>query len=429
MDELHPGDLVGLLVLLVACSAFFSCVETALLNLDRYRLRLQAKQGLRGARRSSWLLLHDDRLRGTLLIGRTLVNVSAAALASWAAVRHWGVIGLAVAIPGLTLLLLLFGALLPRRYGALRAERVALPASLPLLLLQRLCWPLLWLLTALSNALLRLLGVAAAERDAGRSRDEEALRPADNPPAPEVSRQDMLLGLLALERVTVNDLMIPRNEVEGIDLDDPLEDIVEQLRTTSHTRLPVYRDDVNQIEGIVHMRQIARLLTQGRLTKDNLRQAGGEPYFGPESTPLATQLVNFQKEKRRIGVVVDEYGEVIGIVTLEDILEEIVGDFNDLDSLDNPDIQAQEDGSFVIDGSANLRELNKSLGWQLPCDGPKTLNGLVTEALEQIPDCAVCLRIGPYCLEIQQSAENRVKSVRAWHPRALAPLLESDTGA
>lgn len=220
--------------------------------------------------------------------------------------------------------------------------------------------------------------------------------------------------------------MIPRNEIEGIDLDDELEVIVEQLRTTSHTRLPVYRDDVNQIEGVVHMRQIARLLTQGRLTKENLRQACMEPYFVPESTPLSTQLVNFQKEKRRIGVVVDEYGEVIGIVTLEDILEEIVGDFNDLDSLDNPDIQAQEDGSFVIDGSANLRELNKSLGWQLPCDGPKTLNGLVTEALGQIPDCAVCLRIGPYCLEIQQSAENRVKSVRAWHPRALTPLVESD---
>ncbi|HBO0010435.1 HlyC/CorC family transporter [Pseudomonas aeruginosa] len=428
MDELHPGYLVGLLVLLVACSAFFSCVETALLNLDRYRLRLQAKQGLRGARRSSWLLLHDDRLRGTLLFGRTLVNVSAAALASWAALRHWGVIGLAVAIPGMTLLLLLFGALLPRRYGALRSERVALPLSLPLLILQRLCWPLLWLLTLLSNALLRLLGVAAAEQDdSGRSRDEEALHPADNPQASEVNRHDMLLGLLDLEKVTVNDLMIPRNEIEGIDLDDELEVIVEQLRTTSHTRLPVYRDDVNQIEGVVHMRQIARLLTQGRLTKENLRQACMEPYFVPESTPLSTQLVNFQKEKRRIGVVVDEYGEVIGIVTLEDILEEIVGDFNDLDSLDNPDIQAQEDGSFVIDGSANLRELNKSLGWQLPCDGPKTLNGLVTEALEQIPDCAVCLRIGPYCLEIQQSAENRVKSVRAWHPRALTPLVESDT--
>lgn len=373
MDELHPGYLVSLLVLLVACSAFFSCVETALLNLDRYRLRLQAKQGLRGARRSSWLLLHDDRLRGTLLFGRTLVNVSAAALASWAALRHWGVIGLAVAIPGMTLLLLLFGALLPRRYGALRSERVALPLSLPLLILQRLCWPLLWLLTLLSNALLRLLGVAAAEQDdSGRSRDEEALHPADNPQASEVNRHDMLLGLLDLEKVTVNDLMIPRNEIEGIDLDDELEVIVEQLRTTSHTRLPVYRDDVNQIEGVVHMRQIARLLTQGRLTKENLRQACMEPYFVPESTPLSTQLVNFQKEKRRIGVVVDEYGEVIGIVTLEDILEEIVGDFNDLDSLDNPDIQAQEDGSFVIDGSANLRELNKSLGWQLPCDGPKT---------------------------------------------------------
>jgi Mg2+/Co2+ transporter CorB len=208
--------------------------------------------------------------------------------------------------------------------------------------------------------------------------------------------------------------MIPRNEVTGINLDDDLETIIGQLRTTPHTRLPLFRQDINQIEGVVHMRQIARLLSHNQLTKEALLEACNDPYFVPESTPLSTQLINFQKHKRRIGIVVDEYGDVIGIVTLEDILEEIVGDFNNQDSLRSPDIHPQEDGTQVIDGAAYIREVNKALGWHLPCDGPKTLNGLITEALESIPESTVCLKIGPYRLEILQSSENRVKSVRVW---------------
>ncbi len=231
----------------------------------------------------------------------------------------------------------------------------------------------------------------------------------------------MLLGILDLERVTVDDIMIPRNEVAGIDLEDDLETILGQLRTTSHTRLPVFRQDINQIEGIVHMRQIARLLSQSQLNKDNLLEACLTPYFIPEGTPLSTQLLNFQKEKRRIGIVVDEYGDVLGIVTLEDILEEIVGEFSNQDSLRSPDIHPQDDGTLVIDGAAYLREVNRALGWELPCDGPKTLNGLITEALEQMPESGICLQIGNYRMEILQAAENRVKSVRAWpaeHPPA-----------
>ena len=215
--------------------------------------------------------------------------------------------------------------------------------------------------------------------------------------------------------------MIPRNEVTGIDLDDDLEIIIGQLRSTSHTRLPVFRGDINQIEGVVHMRQIARLLSHNQLTKDSLLAACNEPYFIPENTPLATQLINFQKQKRRIGIVVDEYGEVIGIVTLEDILEEIVGDFSNQDSLRSPDIHPQEDGTLVIDGAAYIREVNKTLGWHLPSDGPKTLNGLITEALETIPDSSVCLKIGPYRLEILQAADNRVKSVRVWQVKKVKP--------
>ena len=233
-----------------------------------------------------------------------------------------------------------------------------------------------------------------------------------------LNRQGMLLGILDLEKVSVNDIMIPRNEVVGIDLDDTLEAIVDQLRSTSHTRLPVFRGDINQIEGVVHMRHIARLLTRDQLTKENLREACQAPYFVPENTPLATQLIHFQQQKRRIAIVVDEYGDVQGIVTLEDILEEIVGEFTNRDSLLGPDIQPQEDGAQIIDGAAHIREVNKVLGWQLPSDGPRTLNGLITEALQSMPECGVCLSIGAYRLEILETMGNRVKNVRIWEAEA-----------
>lgn len=250
------------------------------------------------------------------------------------------------------------------------------------------------------------LGAPALERrQAPRSSDAQHARQ---------QRQRALLELLELEKVTVDDIMIPRSEVTGIDLDDPLAQIVEQLRGVGHTRLPVFRGDINQIEGIVHMRRLASLLTQNRLSHETLLECCQPPYFVPEGTPLATQLVNFQKEKRRLGLVVDEYGDVQGIITLEDLLDEVVGDFSHEDGEANPDIHPQADGTQIIDGTATIREINKSLGWRLPSEGPKTLNGLITEALETIPDSPVCLKIGPYRLEILESSENRVKSVRAW---------------
>lgn len=228
-------------------------------------------------------------------------------------------------------------------------------------------------------------------------------------------RQHTLLELLELEKVTVDDIMIPRSEVVGINLDDDLAQIAEQLRTSTHTRLPVFHDDdINQVAGVVHMRRLASLLTQGGLTRDSLLECCQPPYFVPEGTPLATQLINFQKEKRRLGLVVDEYGDVLGIITLEDLLDEIIGDFSHEDGARNPEIHPQADGTQIIEGTANIREINKSLGWRLPSDGPKTLNGLITEALETIPDAPVCLKIGPYRLEILESSESRVISVRLW---------------
>jgi len=415
VEHLHPGFLVGMLVFLLLCSAFFSSSETGMLSLNRYRLRHRAKEGHRGARRASALLERPDRLLGTILVGNNFVNILASSIATVLAIKFWGEAGIAVATIGLTIILLIFGEITPKTLAALRPEAIAYPVSLPLLLLQRVLYPLVALLNWISNGLLKLLGIDLSNKG-NDSLSTEELRSVVHESGSDMpmNRQSMLLGILDLERVTVDDIMIPRNEVAGIDLEDDLETIVTQLRTTPHTRLPVFRKDINQIEGIVHMRQIARLLSHDQLTRDSLLEACNEPYFIPENTPLSTQLVNFQKQKRRIGIVVDEYGDVLGIVTLEDILEEIVGEFSNQDALRSPDIHPQEDGTLVIDGAAYLREVNRALGWQLPCNGPKTLNGLITEALEHIPDSGICLQINQYRLEILQAADNRVKSVRAW---------------
>ncbi|MDZ4335731.1 MAG: HlyC/CorC family transporter [Pseudomonas sp.] len=421
MENAHPGFLFGLLIFLLLCSAFFSSSETGILSLNRYRLKHLTKEGHRGAKRVSALLSRPDRLLGTILIGNNFVNILASAIATVLAIKLWGEAGIAIATIGLTLALLIFGEITPKTLAALHPERVAYPFSLPLLVLLKLFYPLVVLLGWITNGLLRLLGIDPTSKSSDSLSTEE-LRSVvrESGAGMPKNRQNMLLGILDLERVTVDDIMIPRNEVTGINLDDDIESIISLLTNTTHARLPVFRTDINQIEGIVHMRQIARLLTHNELSKEALLAACNEPYFVPEGTPLSTQLINFQKQKRRIGIVVDEYGDVIGIVTLEDILEEIVGDFSNQDTLRSPDIHPQEDGTQVIDGAAYIREINKALDWHLPCDGPKTLNGLVTEALESIPDSAVCLKIGPYRLEILQSSDNRVKSVRAWQTQPKA---------
>ncbi len=414
MNDLPPSVLIGLLVFLLICSAFFSSAETGILSLNRYRLRHRAKEGHRGAKRVSALLSRPDRLLGTILIGNNFVNILASAIATVLAIQLWGDAGIAIATIGLTLLLLIFGEITPKTLAALRPEAVAYPASLPLTLLLKLFYPLVLLLGWISNGLLRLLGVDPTSKGSDSLSTEELRSVVRESEHQLPNRQNMLLGILDLDSITVNDIMIPRNEVTGIDLDHDLDEIITQLRTTSHTRLPVFRSDINQIEGVVHIRHIARLLTHNQLTKETLLGACHEPYFTPESTPLSTQLINFQKQKRRIGIVVDEYGEALGIVTLEDILEEIVGDLKQQDLQDSLEIHPQADGTQIIDGTANIRDINKALNWQLPCEGPKTLSGLITEALENLPDSSVCLKVGPYRLEVLQMADNRVKNVRIW---------------
>ncbi len=414
MDDIQISYLLGLLVFLIVCSAFFSSSETGLLSLNRYRLRHMSREGNRSAQRAQHLLSTPDRLLGTILVGNNVVNILAASIATVIAVELWGDAGVVIATTGLTIVILIFGEITPKTLAALRPELIAFPASRIILLLMAPLRPIVWLTGTISNGLLRLMGVDTRHHSSDSLSTEE-LRSVVREAGQELpgNRQDMLLGILDLENVTVNDIMIPRNEVFGIDLNSNLDQIIWQLRTTTHTRLPLYRENINQIIGVIHMRQIARLLTLNKLTHDDLQEACSDPYFVPESTPLSTQLLNFQKHKRRIGIVVDEYGDVEGIVTLEDILEEIVGEFSDQHRA-NPELRQLTDGSYTIDGAAYIRDINKALEWELPSDGPKTLNGLITEILEFIPEGAVCIQVGPYYIETLEIKDNRVSRARLW---------------
>ncbi len=386
-----------------------------MMSLNRYRLKHLSKKGSRSAQRAEELLSRPDRLLGTILVGNNIVNILAASIASVVAVQLWGDAGIAISTVVLTIVILIFGEITPKTLAALHPEMIAFRVSIILQLLQRVLYPVVWLCSSISNALLRLIGINPNSSNGGQLSSEE-LRTVVNEASLGITRkrQNMLLSILDLEKMTVNDIMVPRNDAYGIDLDDEMPVILDQLRTSHHTRLPVFRGDINNVTGLVHMRHIARLLSRNELTKENLIACCKDPYFIPENTPLHTQLLNFQKHKRRIGFVVDEYGDVIGLVTLEDILEEIVGEFTTDLLPANHDIHPQADGSHVIDGGVALRAINRQLLWQLPEDGPKTLNGLITERLESIPENSVGLSVGQYRMEILQTKDNMVKSVRIW---------------
>lgn len=415
-DNFPLGLLLGLLLLLICLSAFFSSSETGMMSINRYRLSHRAASGEGRAQRVMRLLSRPDRLIGVILIGNNFVNNLAASIATIIAIHFFGeVTGPAVATSLLTIVVLIFAEVTPKTYAAIKPERIAYPTSLVLEPLLKLLYPLVWLVNAISNGLLRLLGVKSLE--SGRdnlTRDELRTVVHEAGPLIPSRHQAMLVSILDLENVTVNDIMVPRHEVAGIDLDDDLETILAKVRTSQHTRLPVFKGDINNIIGMLHMRNAARFLAKQEITKASIVQEAREPYFIPESTPLHTQLLNFQKQKRRIGIVVDEYGDVEGLVTLEDILEEIVGEFTTDVAGQDQDVHPQGDGSQLIEGTANIRELNKALGWQLPTDGPKTLNGLILEHLESFPVGPTCLQIGEVRMEILEVRDNLITTARCW---------------
>lgn len=413
-DDIPIGWLFAILGVLILLSAFFSSSETGMMSINRYRLSHLARQKDKAAQRVSRLLSRPDRLIGVILIGNNFVNNFAASIATIIAMHLVGeTLGPAVATIVLTIVVLIFAEVTPKTMAALYPERIAFPASTVLDPLLKLLYPLVWLVNAISNGILAIFGMRPDQSGKTQLTREE-LRTVVHEAGTMIPRrhQAMLLSILDLENVTVDDIMIPRQEVVGIDLEHGMESIIEQLKHSQHTRIPVYKGDINNIVGILHLRGGIHLLSHEQPTKAMLMQETREPYFIPESTPLHTQLLNFQNEKRRIGVVVDEYGDVQGIVTLEDILEEIVGEFTTDMGHHDDEIQPQLDGSVLIDGTVTIREMNKQLGWELSTKGPKTLNGLLLEYLESIPDGNICIELNGRYLETLEVKENLIKKVR-----------------
>lgn len=413
MSEAPLGVLITALVILLLLSAFFSSSETGMMAINRYRLRHLARKGNRSAKRTSALLERPDRLIGVILIGNNFVNILASALATIIAVRLWGDSGIAIATLGLTFFVLIFGEVTPKTVAAMYPEKVAFPASLVLVPLLKLLYPVVVLVNWICSLLMYPFGIRPGQESEDQLTSEE-LRTLVNESGLRLptKRRGMLLGILDLEKVRVDDIMVPRNEITGIDIEDDIEDIIHQLKECQHTRVPVYRGDINNVVGMLHMRKIARLLSLEQINKATLLQETDEPYFIPESTALHTQLFNFQKARERTALVVDEYGDIIGLATLEDILEEIVGDFTTDVSDNSQEITPQGDGSYIIDGSASIRDVNRALGWHLPTEDARTINGLITEEMEAIPDASVCWKIGNCRFEILQVKDNCIKSVR-----------------
>jgi Mg2+/Co2+ transporter CorB len=412
-----PG--FGLFVCIVL-SAFFSGTETALMSVNRYRLRHRASQGSRSAMLVEKLLSRPDRLIGVVLIGNTLVNNIAAAIVTTITYRAFGEPWVSVAIGALTLVVLVFSEVGPKTFGALYPDRLAYPSAYVYAPLLQKYSPAVWAAKAVNafvSGVLRLFGVRVDQAvSQSLSADELRTVVAEAGTLIPLKHQQMLVSILDLERIGVDDIMVPRTEVVGIDLNDDWDTILNALRETQHTRLPVYEGDLDHIVGILHMKRVARELARGELDRDGLVELakGREPYYVPEGTTLNQQLVAFQQAKRRHAFVVDEYGDVQGLVTLEDILEEIVGEFTTETRTLQRGFRAEPDGSYVVAGSTAVRQINRALGWALPTDGPKTLNGLVVEYLETIPEPGTSLKLHGHPIEVLQIADNTVKTLRVW---------------
>ncbi|HHS84176.1 MAG TPA: HlyC/CorC family transporter [Gammaproteobacteria bacterium] len=415
MDEIPLSLLFIILAFLIVLSGFFSGSETALISLNRYRLRHLVKIKHAGAIRANRLLERMDRLIGLILLGNNFVNILASSIATIIALRLMGEAGIAVATGLLTLVILIFAEVTPKTLAALHPERFAFPATFILGPLLRLLYPIVWIISLITKGLMTLLGIPVEGRSMHALSAEE-LRTVVNEAGALIPRrhQQMLVSILDMEKSSVEDIMVPRNEITGIDLEQEWSEIKKHLFDSQHTRLPVYRNVIDNIVGIVHARNILRLFLQHELTREHFMEAIREPYFIPEGTPLNTQLLNFQRERRRIGLVVDEYGDILGLVTLEDILEEIVGEFTTDPSYIVKDVHPQKDGSYLVDGSASIRDLNRLLKWNLPTDGPKTLSGMIIEYLETIPEPGTSLRIANHPIEIIQTSSNTVKTVRIY---------------
>lgn len=419
-DDVPLGFLIGSLVLLIVLSAFFSGTETALVALNRYRLRHKARSGHRGARFAESLLQRPDRLITLILFGNNLVNFTAAVIAGAITLRLFGSAAWVTAAGTVvfTLVVLVFAEVMPKTLAALHPERLAFPASYIYYPLQKITFPLIWLIGLVANSLLKLAGVSPTDADQHNlTIDELRVIVNDSGALLPRKRHRMLQGILELEEMSVDDVMVPHNEIAGIDLDDDWPTILDTIRTSTYTRLPIYHDSIDNVIGMLDLRRLIHDEGLGHLDPTKLAAVMESPYFIPEGTALHKQLVQFQQNRKRAALVVDEYGDIQGLVTLEDILEEIVGEFTtDIAPAHNDVTPDKGNSSYLVNASANIRSLNRMMNWDLPTEGAKTLNGVILEHLETIPETGTGLQLGDYPIEIVQTSDNVVNLVRIHSP-------------
>lgn len=412
MNDISLGVLFGILGALLLLSAFFSGSETALMTLNRYRLQHLVKQKHRGASKAARLLKRPDRLIGLILLGNNFVNILASSLATVIAIRIGGEQAIAAAAALLTLAVLIFSEVTPKTLAAIKPEILAFPAAWIYTPLLKLFYPIVWLVNLVANLLLRIVGVNVAKSKEDRLNKEELKSiVSDAEDLMPTRYRNMLLGILDMETASVEDIMTPRNEIVGIDLEEPIEKIIEQLQNSPHTRLPVYKKSIDRVIGFLHLRNVLSHTSHADFDKQNITDNLIKPFFIPVNTPLHKQIQCFKAEKLRIGLVVDEYGDVQGLVTLDDLLQEVIGEL----ILEEADVTRQKDGSYLVDGSITIRELNRITHWDLPIEGPKTLNGLIIEFMETIPEAGTSVNLYGYRLEILKRDDNTIKTVK-FHP-------------
>jgi Mg2+/Co2+ transporter CorB len=416
LDDVPLQTLLIVCVVLLLVSAFFSISETSMMALNRYRLQHLTKTGSRGARLAADLLAQTDKLLGVVLLGNNLVNAAVAALATLITFRVFGESELALSLATLavTFLIVVFSEITPKVIGASYPERIAFPAAFVLRPLLQVLYPVVWFVNLFVKGLLKLLRLTVGGTQAPALSSEElrtlVLEGGHFLPA---KHQKILLNLFDLQSITVDDLMTPRNQIEVVDIDGDAAELERQIKASNHTRLPVYRENLDNIIGLLHVRKILNVGADG-MRAESLLQIMRPPYFIPMGTPLLAQLQNFQEEEERLGLVVDEYGELMGLITLEDILEEIIGEFTTQSPLQPGGINRQEDGSVLVEGAITLRQLNRKLNVRFPLDGPKTLNGLILEHLEDIPEPGTTVKIAGHPIEIVQTQDRAVRSARIY---------------
>jgi len=411
--EIHLSTLFIILIFLIVLAAFFAGTEIGMMSINLYKLKYLVKKNNKQAIRVNKILARPDQLLSVVLIGNTLANIVASTIATLIGQRLYGDVGVAVATAILTLVILVFSEMMPKTFAAIYPQKVAFLTSLPLKILQWILAPLVHATSFISNAILRLFGVSVSgmQKEALTGEELRSVVHEAGGLMP-VEHKSMLISLLDLESATVEDIMIPKSEIVGIDLEQPWLQLLEQLETAQHTRLPLYRDSIDNLVGMIHVRDVLNLALEDKLDIHSLLDSADTPYFIPEGTALNMQILNFRKMKRRISFVVDEYGNILGLVTMEDILEEIVGEFTtDIADLSR-DITPQADGSVIVDASLTLRHLNRMMNWQLPLIGPKTLSGLIVEYLGYIPPADSCLTIDNYRIEVLKVSDNTIKGVK-----------------